>query len=217
MTFSQRLEELCKAKNITGAELERALGFSKGNVTKWKKFNPSQKALVKLANYFNVSIDYLTGTSDKIINEDTIKLQKEIDAHQGITKTTAIQIPVFKRIKNSLDIECGSDIEYYIEVPEELTYSGQYFGLKVNNNDLSPRIEEGDTLIIKKQNHANTGDIVLIESKQTDKDAEIKRLLAYSKKFMTLGSTKLNDKPIEISKDTVEIIGKVVENRQNYD
>ncbi|CAM2749482.1 helix-turn-helix domain-containing protein [Fructilactobacillus fructivorans] len=62
MSIYQRVKELAKNKNISIRELEHQLGFSNGTLQKWDKTANSQK-LKKVANYFNVSVDYLLGNS----------------------------------------------------------------------------------------------------------------------------------------------------------
>lgn len=59
MTFYERLENLRKEYGISQKELETELGFSNGSISKWKKSTPKIERLQKIANYFNVSIEYL--------------------------------------------------------------------------------------------------------------------------------------------------------------
>lgn len=60
-----RIKELCDKKGITIAELERKLGFGNSSIKKWQNVSsPSIDKIVKIAGYFDVSIDYLLGRSD---------------------------------------------------------------------------------------------------------------------------------------------------------
>lgn len=60
-----RIKELCTRNNISIAELERTLGFGNSSIKKWKNTSsPSIDKIVKIAGYFDVSIDYLLGRSD---------------------------------------------------------------------------------------------------------------------------------------------------------
>lgn len=43
------------------AQLERSLELSNGSISKWAKSKPSPEALTKVANFFNVTSDYLLG------------------------------------------------------------------------------------------------------------------------------------------------------------
>lgn len=60
----ERIEELCREKHISKRQLEREAGLGAGSSSKWKQFTPNNTTMTKLANYFGVSISYLTGESD---------------------------------------------------------------------------------------------------------------------------------------------------------
>lgn len=58
--FWDNLITLCVNRNISPSALTKELSISKGVVTKWKNGStPHQTTLLKIANYFNVSVDYL--------------------------------------------------------------------------------------------------------------------------------------------------------------
>lgn len=66
--FFVKYEELCKKakKTTTGVALE--LGVSKSTVAYWRANHnviPKQEVLIKIADYFNVSVDYLLGNESK--------------------------------------------------------------------------------------------------------------------------------------------------------
>ena len=56
-----RIRELCKNTNDTFASLEKKLEFGNGSIRKWDASAPSTEKLQKVADYFNVSTDYLLG------------------------------------------------------------------------------------------------------------------------------------------------------------
>lgn len=61
MDSVQRILALMEEKNITAAALSREISLTNGLITQWKqgKQRPSVDAIVKLAQYFEVSTDYL--------------------------------------------------------------------------------------------------------------------------------------------------------------
>ncbi|MCO6532399.1 MAG: helix-turn-helix transcriptional regulator [Lactobacillus sp.] len=61
-----RIRDLAQQHKISLAELERSLQFSNGIISTWKFSNPSIDKIQKVANYFNVSTDYLLGNDDTI-------------------------------------------------------------------------------------------------------------------------------------------------------
>ena len=64
--FYERLKLLCEEKGIKLTNLIQELGMSSGNMNKWKNgVVPKGNTLSKLADYFNVSVDYLIGKTDE--------------------------------------------------------------------------------------------------------------------------------------------------------
>ena len=61
--FSVRLRELRERKNLDKKTLAELCGLSKNQVGRYEagEIEPSAKSLIALADYFNVSIDYLLG------------------------------------------------------------------------------------------------------------------------------------------------------------
>ena len=60
--FWEILVSLCVEHNITPSALTKELSIAKGVVTKWKNGSvPHHTTLLKIANYFGVTVDYLKG------------------------------------------------------------------------------------------------------------------------------------------------------------
>lgn len=64
--MQHRLQELRKAKNITQRRLAIDLGIDQASISSYEcgKYFPTVEILLKLAEYFGVSTDYLLGVSD---------------------------------------------------------------------------------------------------------------------------------------------------------
>lgn len=61
MSLLTRIKVLCAENNTTLSSLEKTLEFGNGTISKWDKATPSGDRLAKVADYFNVSVDYLLG------------------------------------------------------------------------------------------------------------------------------------------------------------
>jgi transcriptional regulator, cro/CI family len=61
--ISERLKFLRKEKNLTQTELGEKVGIKRNTYSDWEngKTEPSFDNLVKLADFFNVSLDWLFG------------------------------------------------------------------------------------------------------------------------------------------------------------
>ncbi|MBE6881923.1 MAG: helix-turn-helix transcriptional regulator [Ruminococcaceae bacterium] len=80
--LNQRIKELRLARGINQVKLAEALGVTKQSVSNWENDNiqPSIEILMKLAEYFCVSTDYLLGLEEKI-TLDVSNLSAEEIAH----------------------------------------------------------------------------------------------------------------------------------------
>lgn len=56
-----RIKHLCNLRGISVPKLEEQLGFGAGTISKWNKSSPGADKLKKVAEYFQVSTDYLLG------------------------------------------------------------------------------------------------------------------------------------------------------------
>lgn len=90
MGLVEKIKALCKEKKITIAELERKCGISNGQIRKWNNSTPGIDKLNAVADYFDVSLDYLA-------NRTNIKNFCEITDHfEDWTEEELQEIEKFK-------------------------------------------------------------------------------------------------------------------------
>lgn len=65
MTTFERIQELAKKKDKNLKEISLELGYSKNYLYTLKTKEPAADKLRVLADYFNVSVDYLLGREEK--------------------------------------------------------------------------------------------------------------------------------------------------------
>ncbi|WP_371069108.1 helix-turn-helix domain-containing protein [Sediminibacillus sp. JSM 1682029] len=85
MATLERVKELCKMKGITVSRLEEELEIPKNTIYQWKRITPSLEKIEKVADYFDVSTDYLLGRTDKkryydLTEKDERDIQKELES-----------------------------------------------------------------------------------------------------------------------------------------
>lgn len=79
MTFAQRLRELINEKGIQDKELTLICDVGQSTVAMWFKGNiPRADTLITIADYFEVSIDYLLGHSDDFGNIQRPEQKEEL-------------------------------------------------------------------------------------------------------------------------------------------
>ena len=66
-TFGERLKELRKSKKLKQIDMSEFLGITSRNYQDYEygKVDPPTSKTIALADYFEVSLDYLTGRTDK--------------------------------------------------------------------------------------------------------------------------------------------------------
>ena len=89
MTILDRIRSLANERKVTLAELERNLDFSNGSLRKWDTSTPSGDKIEKVADYFNVSVDYLLGrTKNPYSPNDNLMNTQELQALITFRKET---------------------------------------------------------------------------------------------------------------------------------
>ena len=133
-------------------------------------------------------------------------------------KKKGIKIPVLSRVASGIPIEMIEDVLDYEEITEDMSKHGKYFALKIQGDSMTPRICNNDVVIVRQQDDAENGDIVIVTI--NGDDAVCKRLQKYND-GIALVSLNPQYEPIYLKKDEVankpvRIIGKVVELRGKF-
>ncbi|MGD9155521.1 MAG: helix-turn-helix transcriptional regulator [Bacillota bacterium] len=96
MEIFKKVKELCVSKGISISELEKEVGFSKSAIYRWNENIPSGDKLLKVAEYFNVTTDYLLGKkppppehkfSDVSLDQRTLEIMFQITRLSETNKT----------------------------------------------------------------------------------------------------------------------------------
>lgn len=89
--FYERLCELCKEIGMAPSTfIEKEIGMSKGNVSKWKEGkSPKSDTLQAIADYFDVTTDYLLGKSN--IRKPNVEVYDEHD-HRVVLDDDALEM-----------------------------------------------------------------------------------------------------------------------------
>ncbi len=162
---------------------------------------PSMDTLMRLADYFNVSIDYLTGKSD-------------IPRNGGV-----VRIPVAGNVVAGIPTSAIEDIIDWEEIDEEMARSGDYIGLRVKGDSMYPEIKDGDIAIIRRQDTIESGQIAVVIV--NGDEATIKKVRLSPDGIMLIGLNTAVYEPHFYSKEEVaalpvRIYGRLVEVRRKF-
>ena len=194
--FKTKLRELRKQNGYSQQRLADELNISQSTVAMWEsgKNTPEYNSLLRIASLFSVSTDYLTGQS---------------------SGKSPFRIPVLGYVRAGVPTEAVEEILDYEDVFLKESEIGEVFALRIKGDSMSPRMMDGDTVIVKKQSAFTSGDIcvALVGSG----DATVKKIIKKDKGIILM-PLNANYEPLVFSSSEVEtipisIIGKVTELR----
>ena len=168
MTFYERYSALCRNQGKTPTGVGAELSIDRATINYWKNNHvPKTQALLKISNYFGVSVDYLLGNMEKVIDIEKYGIQP-------------IEVKKFPLLG---DIACGEP-RFANEERESYVLSGTAinadFCLKARGDSMiNARIMDGDIVFIRSQSQVENGEIagVIIND-----EATLKRVFYYPEK-----------------------------------
>lgn len=80
INFGKRLKELRQQNNLSQRKLATALGVAQSSITSYEaeQKSPTAEVIIKAAQYFKVSSDYLLGLSDEPLGGVPESVKKEL-------------------------------------------------------------------------------------------------------------------------------------------
>lgn len=194
-----RLKKLREENNLLQNDIAKIIKTTPQAIGLYEneKRDMSTNILIKLSEYFNVSIDYLMGKTN-IRNENKLFV-----------------IPVLSKITAGQPILTDEYLEGYLPVDPNIygmTTSDDYFYLKVSGESMNLKVHNGDYALIQKQDYAENGDII-VAIVNGDDEATLKRYKKINDEIVMLEPMSTYPiEPIVINlKDTnFKIIGKAI-------
>lgn len=207
---AKRLQLAINNANMPAQELANRSGVAKASISQYVNgsHKPSNISSGKMAPILDVNPLWLMGFDVPMKTTPTATPT----IHKGVS------INVLGRVAAGIPVEAITDIIDTEEIPEEMAKTGEFFGLQIHGDSMEPRMYEGDVVIVRKQEDAESGDIVI--AMVNGDDATCKRLMKYAGGISLIS---LNSKypPMqysnkEIEEKPVKIVGKVVELRGKF-
>lgn len=170
MNFIERATELRKEKGISEKQVLSDCGLGKNSFVNWKKgVIPVASTQQVLAKYFGVSVEYLMGKTDNPI-PDT----EQIRNYQPYTKRGLR--PVIGWASAGTGVIAEEMIIDWERVDNEYD-NENCFWLEVAGDSMSPKIDNGDRVLVQRDTDIESGHIVVVVVDGTDgylKQLEVK-------------------------------------------
>lgn len=202
-----RIKSLREEFNYTQQDLAEKLDSSKSVIGLYESETrkPSLDVLIKLSEIFNCSIDYILCKTD-IRNINNISKAND----------NMFIIPVLGKITAGQPILAEEYIEGYLPVDPDvygLKTSEDLFYLKVSGQSMNLKIKNGDYALIKKQDTAEDGDLV-VAIVNSDNEATLKRyrrINDYTVRLEPMSTdTTIEEIEIDLRNTNLKIIGKAI-------
>lgn len=207
-----RIKERREDLGLTQEQLAQKLGYkSKTTINKIEKGinDITQSKVMAFADVLNTTPAYLMGWNESLNGTIIFTDNKAPSIKKGVS------INVLGRVVAGIPIEAIEEIIDTEEITEDMAKTGNFFGLQIHGNSMEPRIYEGDVVIVRQQEDAESGDVVI--AMVNGDDATCKRLRKYRDGIELVPNNPSYDPMFFSNEDImtkpVKIIGKVVELR----
>lgn len=203
--IGRRLKYIREKKNLKQNYVAKRIGIHNSTLNKYEsgEREPDLEILNKLADLYDVSVDWLSGrTEDKTIRE-------YIERIGGQPLGQIVSIPILGVIRAGEPMYAEQNILGFESVPAEDVKGGEYFFLKVTGDSMTGvGIIPGSRVLVRRQDHIYDGEIgVFIVNGD---EATIKRVRFVDSQIMLLPANPAYE-PHLYNIDEVKVIGKVVE------
>ena len=201
MELSELVKKQRMKYGLTMKELAQRAGVSEGLVSRWESGHVGSMK---------------TDTAAKVA--DALHISPLAFFGYDISDKKTVKIPIVGRVIAGTPIFAQENIEGMVEINEGDS-KGVMFALKVIGHSMEPRIQEGDLLIIHKQDDVESGDIAIVLI--NGDEATVKQVKKRSDGIMLIGFNQDVYEPHFYSNKQIEqlpirIMGKVVESRHTW-
>ena len=189
--------------NVNQTEICNTLGIKMPTFSDWvnAKTYPRIDKIELMANYFGIS-------KSDLVEERSLNRSGK----------AGVVINVYGRVAAGIPLEMIEDVIDTEEIPEEMAKTGDFFGLQIHGDSMEPRMKDGDVVIVRKQDDAESGDTVIATVNGTD--TTCKRLKKYADGIALIATNPAYEPMYfsreEIASKPVRIIGRVMELRAKF-
>ena len=174
--------------------------------------SPGMDNSIKIAEYFNISLDELSGREEKptmSAEYDLIKDSRVCSLYDipNILPIETKKIPVLGTVAAGVPILAEESFESYVDVGTGVSCD---FALRVKGDSMiNARIHDGDIVFIRKQDTVGQGEIAAV---LIDDDATLKRFRRYGNHIVLQAENpEFQDIEFELGDDVnVRILGKAI-------
>lgn len=201
-----RLQSLRIEKGLNMKEAAHALEMPYTTYVNYEKGTrePNSEVLIKLAQFYGTSIDYLLG--------------KEEHINSPRTPHTPRKVPIYGEVRAGVPTSATENIDGWEEIYPTYNDTATYVFLKIKGDSMLPRMQEGDLALVDTDAQVQNGDLAVVLV--NGDEATIKKVYI-DDAGVTLHAFNpyypdIHYSPEDIEKLPVRFFGRVVETRAKY-
>lgn len=166
--FAFRLKQAMDMRGIKASELSEKAKIPKSAISQYLSglYEAKQKNIFKLANVLKVSEAWLMGL-DVPMEKNTDDILKKIGGIP-LSEIETTPIPILGTVKAGYDYLAQENIIDYIPFKVNGSDKENYYALNVVGDSMEPLFDDGDTVIVHRQDDFENGDncVVLINGNE---------------------------------------------------
>lgn len=198
MTVGERIKEIRKEKGISQNRLAKKAGIGQSTLSAIESTtqSPGIETIQLLANALRVTPSFLMGEEEQTHDKKWI--------------------PVLGNVVAGLPTEAIENFDDdWEELSEDMMNDGyEYFALRIKGDSMSPRMQNGDVVIVRKQSDIETDEIAVV--KVDGEDATVKKVRLTDDGIWLLPSNPAYEPMYYSRNEEISVLGKVVELRAKF-
>ena len=203
MDISEVLKQYRSLSGLSLDDLQKKTGIPKSTLSRYEN-NPKQKIDIKAFLEITKVLQIPASVIESIwADESCFPYGKEI------------RLPVLGRVCAGNGILAEQNI-IDTEIADSIYGNGEYFYLSVKGNSMSPHINNGDLVLVKKQEMVESGDVAVVV---VDREEGMLKKVMITDDAVKLISFNPYYPELTFEKDEisrVNIIGKVIESKRKW-
>lgn len=185
-TFSERLKKALSAAGMRPSQLAAVTGLSKARISQYMNgiYIPKSQAACLIARALNVSETWLIGEGGSMKRSEPEHERPNIS--EVVPNGKVYTIPLFESVSAGFGAYAANEIVDYIPTVIKNAYDvDDMIAIRVTGDSMTPKIEDGDIIIVRKQESVDSGDISVV---LLDGDEGLVKVVEYGSSWVELRS-----------------------------
>lgn len=203
-TFRDRLKRALEESGMRPSQLAAATGLSKARISQYINgvYTPKSEAACLIAKALNVNETWLMGAGGV--------MKRERDISEVVSRSNVYAVPLFESVSAGFGAYAVNEIVDYIPTVINNEYDvDDTIAIRVTGDSMYPKIEDGDIIIVRKQESVDSGDIAVV---LLDGDEGLVKIVEYGNAWIELSSLN-EDYPVRrfegAEVQRLRVVGKV--------